>query len=108
MAKPARRLPREGSGRRGRACHDDVRLQADQLLRERTYPIALIAVPPKVQADVGAIGPAQPASALCGAWSPAPMSAIHYAVDLVGVAWLLLGVNVIDALIKPAVSLLSG
>jgi len=36
------------------------------------------------------------------------MSAIHYAVDLVGVAWLLLGVNVIDALIKPAVSLLSG
>jgi len=31
------RRPLEGNGRRGRACnHDDVGLQADQLLRERS------------------------------------------------------------------------
>jgi hypothetical protein len=42
------RLPLEGNGRRGRACQDDVGLQADQLLCERSYPIDAIAVPPKV------------------------------------------------------------
>jgi hypothetical protein len=35
----------EGSGRRGPACHDDVGLQADQLLRERWYPIGVTTVP---------------------------------------------------------------
>jgi hypothetical protein len=33
------RLPLEDSGRRGRVCHDDVGLQAEKLLRERSYPI---------------------------------------------------------------------
>ena len=37
------RLPLEGNGRRGRACQDDVGLQADQLLRERSRPIDVIA-----------------------------------------------------------------
>jgi len=33
------RRPLEGNGRRGRACnHDDVGLQADQRLRERSHP----------------------------------------------------------------------
>src|SRR5215813_5788774 len=41
-------LTLEGNGRRGRVCHDDVGLQADQLLRERTYPIDVIAGPTKV------------------------------------------------------------
>jgi hypothetical protein len=27
----------DGNGRRGRACQDDVGLQADQLLRQRSY-----------------------------------------------------------------------
>jgi hypothetical protein len=40
------RLPLEGNGRRGRVCHDDVGLQADQLPRERWYPIGVIAMPP--------------------------------------------------------------
>src|SRR5215471_3141785 len=54
-----RHLPLEGNGRRGRVCHDDVGLQADQLLRERSYPIGVIAVPPKVHSHVAAIGPTQ-------------------------------------------------
>jgi hypothetical protein len=35
------RLPLEGSGRRGRACQDDVGSQANQLLRERSYSIGV-------------------------------------------------------------------
>jgi hypothetical protein len=38
---------------------NDVGLQAHQLLRERWYPIDVIAVPPKVHPHVAAIGPAQ-------------------------------------------------
>jgi hypothetical protein len=53
------RLPLDGSGRRGPKCHDDVGLQADQLLRERSYPIDVIAGPPKVHQHVTAIGPTQ-------------------------------------------------
>src|SRR5215831_2349864 len=53
------RLPLDGSGRRGRACQDDVGLQADQLLRERSYPIGVTAGPTKVHPHVAAIGPAQ-------------------------------------------------
>ena len=53
------RLPLEGNGRRGPACHDDVGMQADQLLRERSYPIAVIAGPTKVDPRVAAIGPTQ-------------------------------------------------
>jgi hypothetical protein len=34
-------------------------LQTDQLPRERSYPIDVIAVPPKVHPHVAAIGPAQ-------------------------------------------------
>jgi hypothetical protein len=34
-------------------------LQADQLLRERSYPIDVIAAPPKVHPHVAAIGPTQ-------------------------------------------------
>jgi hypothetical protein len=34
-------------------------LQTDQLLRERPYPIDVIAVPPKVHPHVAAIGPTQ-------------------------------------------------
>jgi len=34
-------------------------LQADQLLRERSYPIDVIAVPPKIHPHVLAIGPTQ-------------------------------------------------
>jgi hypothetical protein len=34
-------------------------LQADQLLRERWYPIGVIAGPPKVYPHVAAIGPTQ-------------------------------------------------
>jgi hypothetical protein len=53
------RLPLDGNGRRGRACYDDVGLQADQLLRERSYPTGVIATPTKVHPHVAAIGPAQ-------------------------------------------------
>src|SRR6516162_6513611 len=42
------RLPLEGNCRRGRACQDDVGSQADQLLRERSRPIDVIAGPPRV------------------------------------------------------------
>jgi hypothetical protein len=34
-------------------------LQADQLLRERSYPIDVIAVPPQLNPHVAAIGPTQ-------------------------------------------------
>jgi hypothetical protein len=49
----------DGNGRRDRGCHDDVRLQADQLLRERSYPIDVIAVLPKVYPRVAPNGPTQ-------------------------------------------------
>jgi hypothetical protein len=51
------RLQLEGSGRRGRNCQDDVGLQADQLLRERWYPIDRRT--PKVHPHIAAIGPTQ-------------------------------------------------
>src|SRR6516165_51801 len=53
------RLPLEGNSRRRRACHDDVGLKADQLLRERSYLIYVNAEPPKVHSHVTAIGPTQ-------------------------------------------------
>src|SRR6516165_3746842 len=53
------RLPLEGNDRRGRACHDDIRLQTDQLLRKRSYPIGVITAPTKVRPHVAAIGPTE-------------------------------------------------
>src|SRR5215475_2640063 len=53
------RLPLEGNGRRGRGGHDDVGLQADQLLREPLYPNDVTAEPTKVHPHVAAIGPTQ-------------------------------------------------
>src|SRR6516165_5608452 len=53
------RLPLDGSGRQGRAYQDDVRLQADQFLRERSYAIDVTTAPPKVDPHVAAIGPTQ-------------------------------------------------
>ena len=53
------RLPLDGSGRWGRGCQDDVGLQADQLLRKRSYPIDISAEPPKVHPHVPALGPTQ-------------------------------------------------
>ena len=53
------RLPLEGNGRRGIACHDDVGLQSDQLPRERSYPIDVTSRPTKVQSHVTAIDPTQ-------------------------------------------------
>src|SRR5262249_33988938 len=52
------RLTLDGNGRRSRVCQDDVGLQAHQLLRERSYPIVVIAVPTEVHPHV-AIGPTQ-------------------------------------------------
>jgi hypothetical protein len=40
-------------------CHDDVGLQADQLLRERSYAIDVIAGPTGVHPHVATIGPTQ-------------------------------------------------
>src|SRR5439155_24027539 len=51
------RLPLEGSGRPVPGCQEDVGLQADQLLRERWYPIGVTTAPPKVHSHVAAIGP---------------------------------------------------
>jgi hypothetical protein len=50
------RLPLDGSGRRGRGrgCQDDVRLHADQLMRERSHPIDVIALPLEVHPHVAA------------------------------------------------------
>jgi hypothetical protein len=53
------RLPLEGNGRRGTGWHDDVGLQADQLLRERSYPIDVTATPTKVHPHIAAINPTQ-------------------------------------------------
>jgi hypothetical protein len=53
------RLPLDGNGRRGRCCDDDVRLQADQLLRGRSYPVDVIVPQSKVHPYVAAIGPTQ-------------------------------------------------
>src|SRR5215813_2268818 len=49
----------EGNGRRRPACQDDVGLRADQLLRERSYPVDVTAAPPKVQPHVATVGPTQ-------------------------------------------------
>src|SRR5437763_9710871 len=46
------RRPLEGSGRRDPVCQDDVGLQADQLLRERSYPTVVSAAPTKVHPHV--------------------------------------------------------
>jgi hypothetical protein len=53
------RLPLDGDRRLGRACQDDVGLQADQPLRERSPPIYVTAGPTKVHPHVAAIGPTQ-------------------------------------------------
>jgi hypothetical protein len=53
------RLPSDGNDRRGPVCHDDLGLQDDQLLRKRSSPIVVIAVPPKVHPHVAATGPTQ-------------------------------------------------
>jgi hypothetical protein len=53
------RFPLEGKGRQGRACQDDVGLQADQLLRERSCPIDVTATPTKVHPHVAGVGPTQ-------------------------------------------------
>jgi hypothetical protein len=42
--------------RNGPVCQDDIGLQADQLMRERSYPINVTA-PTKVDPHVAAIGP---------------------------------------------------
>jgi hypothetical protein len=47
------------AGRWGRLCYDDVGLQADQLLRECSYPIVVSARPTKVHPHVTAIGPTE-------------------------------------------------
>jgi hypothetical protein len=49
----------DGNGRCGPACHDNVGLKADQLLRERSYPIVVTAGPTNVHPHVAAIGPPQ-------------------------------------------------
>ena len=49
------RLPPDGNRRRGPDCKDDVGLQADQLLRERSHPIDVTAVPTKFHPQVAAI-----------------------------------------------------
>jgi len=49
----------DGDGRGSRDGHDDVGLQADQLLCVRSYPIDVTAGPPKVHPHVAAIGPTQ-------------------------------------------------
>ena len=59
------RLPLDGCRRRGRACQDDIRLQADQLPRERSYPIDVSARPPKINLHVAAVGPTQVRKRLC-------------------------------------------
>jgi hypothetical protein len=51
--------PLDGNGLRGTDCHDDVGLQADQLVRERSYPIDVSAAPTKVHPHVAAIAPTQ-------------------------------------------------
>jgi hypothetical protein len=43
----------------GHDCHDDVGLQADQLLRERSCPIDVTAGPTTINPRVAAIGPTQ-------------------------------------------------
>src|SRR6516225_2117515 len=45
----------DGNGRSGPDCQNDVGLQADQLPRKRSYPIDVIAAPPKVHPHVAAI-----------------------------------------------------
>src|SRR5262249_23480281 len=58
-------LPLDGGGRRP-GCQDNVGLQADQLLRERSYPIDVSAAPTKVHPNVAAIGPTQARKRLRG------------------------------------------
>jgi len=61
------RLPLEGNGRWERVCQDDVGLQADQLLRERSHPNVVAAAPSKVHLHVAAHGPARSVSACVNA-----------------------------------------
>src|SRR6516164_1382149 len=53
------RLPLRSNGRLGPIGQDDVGLQADQLLRERSYPIGVTAPPTKVHPHVAGAGPTQ-------------------------------------------------
>ena len=59
------RLLLDGNGRGGHVCHDDLGLQADQFLRERSHPNDVTAVQPKVNRHV-AVQP-EPASACVNA-----------------------------------------
>jgi hypothetical protein len=52
-------MPLEGSGCRGPGYQDDLGLQANQLLRKRSYSIDVIAGPTKVDTHATAIGPTQ-------------------------------------------------
>jgi hypothetical protein len=51
------RLPLEHNDRRDRACQDNVGLQTDQLVRERSHPIDVAQT--KVDPHVAALGPTQ-------------------------------------------------
>jgi hypothetical protein len=59
MVSDRPRLRLESNGRRGPACHDDVGLEAHQLLREGSHPINVRAGPSKVDPHVASVGPAQ-------------------------------------------------
>ena len=53
------RFPLEGNGRHGRACQDDVGLQGNQLLRERSCPIDVTAAQRRAVRMLTAIGPTE-------------------------------------------------
>jgi hypothetical protein len=59
--RPSCRHARErlSRGRRGRGPYEDVRLQANQLLRQRSRPIGVAASPPKVRPHIAPIRPTQ-------------------------------------------------
>ena len=61
------RHPLDGSGHRGRVCQDDVGVQADQLLRERSKAIGVIAGPTKVHPRLRSSVQPKPASACVNA-----------------------------------------
>ena len=54
---------------KGPACHDDVGLQTDQLLRERSYPIDVIALPLNIHPRIAASVQPKPASGCVNAES---------------------------------------
>jgi hypothetical protein len=56
-------------------------LQADQLLRERSYPVGVSAAPPKVDPHVAAIGPTQ----VCKRLREGKDARLHRGIVFVGV-----------------------